>query len=318
MIEIELFPKVSDRNTHSVQSLPRLLKWTTSNDRLKQKTLAYKLWLQENPNATPKEKSRKKVFYFPAVTFGGTFHGTGCAEEINKMSGLIVLDFDHLQNLTEAYNILKSDTYTFLLFVSPSGDGLKVVVKHSLADPQNWQYLYFELESYYKHVHHLETDKSGKDISRMCFLPHMDNIYQNDHCTLWQYSGVFEKQSVAKGMIKLGGCSEPDQHNESGLYEECFYISTYLLENKINIAENYEDWISYGYSLCVLGEKGREIFHKISSISHKYDHVDCDKQYDYMLNHFEKDRTNINNFILNSKLAIAHYTIYKHYGILCR
>lgn len=316
MIDIELFPKVNDRNTHSVQSLQRLLKWSTSNETLKQNTCLYKQWLKDNPKATKQEKSQKKLFYFPAVTFGGTFNGTGKAEDINIMSGLIVLDFDHIKNLAEVRQKLENDNHTFLLFVSPSGDGLKVVVKHGLTNSLKWQYLYFELEDYYLNTFGLETDKSGKDISRMCFLPYIDTLFQNDNSTIWQYTGAYDK---AISNPQTNHCIISTKSEEvDGLYNECYYIAVYLFENKISIAENYEDWLSYGYSLCALGEQGREIFHNISCISDKYDVDKCDEQYDYMLSHFDEDRTNINNFINNGKRAIAHHIIYKQYGFLCQ
>ena len=320
MIEIELFPRVNNRSEHSVQGLDRLLKWSTSNETLKQNTCLYQQWLKDNPNATKQEKSQKKVFYFPAVTFGGTFTGTGTAKDISVMSGLSVLDFDHIKNLPEVRQKLENDSNTFLLFVSPSGDGLKVVVKHGLTEPLKWQYLYFELEAYYLNTFGLETDKSGKDISRMCFLPYIDTLFQNDKSTVWQYTGAFEK-----GHLRYADICAPLIPNIStatsttdDLYNECFYISVYLFQNKISIAESYEDWLSYGYSLCALGEQGREIFHNISCISDKYDVDKCNEQYDYMLNHFDEARTNINNFINNGKLAIAHHTIFKQYGFLCQ
>ena len=320
MIEIELFPRVNDRSEHSVQGLDRLLKWSTSNETLKQNTCLYQQWLKDNPNATKQEKSQKKVFYFPAVTFGGTFTGTGTAKDISVMSGLSVLDFDHIKNLPEVRQKLENDSNTFLLFVSPSGDGLKVVVRHGLTDPLKWQYLYFELEAYYLNTFGLETDKSGKDISRMCFLPYIDTLFQNDNSTVWQYRGTFEKGQLRSAP----GCGPliPDISTATStiddLYNECFYISVYLFQNKISIAESYEDWLSYGYSICALGEQGRELFHNISCISDKYDVDNCDEQYDYMLSHFDEDRTNINNFINNGKRAIAHHTIYKQYGFLCK
>ena len=315
MIEIEFFPKVSDRSEHSVQGLDRLLHWSTTNDKLKQKTFLYKQWLSQNPNATPKEKSAKKVYYFPAVTFGGTFTSTGKAEDIKNLSGLIVLDFDHIVNLAEIQNQLKSDPYIFLMFVSPSGDGLKVVVKHNLKDPQKWQYLYFELEAYYLQMFSLETDRSGKDVSRMCFLPYIADLYRNNNSVIWQYTGEHEKQPTAP---VLEGCKEfKSAETTDNLYTECLYISAYLFEHKISIAENYQDWLSYGYSLCELGEKGRDIFHNISCTSEKYDNDECDNQFDVMLENYDPDRTNINIFINNGKRAIAHHTIYVTYGFLC-
>ena len=324
MINIELFPKVNFRSKHSVQSLERLLKWSTSNKTLKQNTCAYIQWSKDNPNATKQDKSQKKVFYFPAVTFGGTFTGTGTAKDISVMSGLSVLDFDHIKNLPEVRQKLENDSHTFLLFVSPSGDGLKVVVKHDLIDPLKWQYLYFEFEAYYLQMFkgvldisckQLSTDPSGKDISRMCFLPYIEDLYRNDNSILWQYKGEYKKQ--AKVHTPKDSTEQNTTEMTDNFYKECLYISAYLFENKISIAENYEDWLSYGYSICALGEQGREVFHNISCISDKYDVDKCDEKYDYMLNHFDEDRTNINNFINNGKRAIAHHTIYKQYGFLC-
>lgn len=322
MITIELFPKVNDRSTHSVQPLDRLLIWATTNEKLKTKTFLYKDWLYHYPNSTLKEKSAMKVYYFPAVEFSGTFNGTGTAKDINKMSGLIVLDFDHIKNLPKVRQKLENDSNTFLLFVSPSGDGVKVVVKHNLTDPQKWQYLYFELEAYYLNTFQLETDKSGKDISRMCFLPFIDSLYKNDNSVVWQYTGTFEIQTKTcrpmTNTVKTPTNIYIETTTTDDLYKECYHIGLYLFENKINIADNYDDWVSYGYSLCALGEEGREIFHIISSISDKYYVDKCDKEYDYMLRHFEEDRTNINNYLNNGKRAIAHHTIYKQYGFICQ
>jgi hypothetical protein len=326
MIEIEFFPKVNDRSVHSVQGLDRLLNWSTTNEKLKLKTYLYKQRLYENPNATKTEKSAMKVYYFPAVTFGGTFKGTGSAKDINIMSGLIVLDFDHIVDLTDIQSKIKADPYTFLLFGSPSGDGLKAVIKHNLTDHHNWQFLYKELEAYYLQLFRgiqdasgkqLSTDPSGKDISRMCFLPYIEDLFRNNGSEVWQYTGEYEKQAKAATIPKDG-----IELNTTGitddLYKECLYLSAYLFEHQINISENYQDWLSYGYSLCALGEQGREIFHNISCISDKYDIEECDQQYDYMICHFDESRTNIFNFLNNSKRAIAHQAIYKQYGFLCQ
>ena len=324
MIEIEFFPKVNNRSEHSVQGLDGLFIWSTTNNKLKLNTFLYKQWLYEYPNATKKEKSAKKVYYFPAVAFGGTFTGTGRAQDINAMSGLIVLDFDHVVNLTDIQSSLKADPYTFLLFVSPSGDGLKAVVKHNLTDHQNWQSLFKELEAYYLQIFdgvtdesgkQLSADPSGKDISRMCFLPYIEDLFRNDNSVVWEYTGEYEKHTKSCTRKKITDPNTTESNDK--LYKECLYVSGYLFEHKITISESYEDWLSYGYSLCALGEQGREIFHNISCISDKYDVEKCDEQYDYMLSHFDQNRTNIFTFLNNGKRAIAHHAIFKQYGFLC-
>ena len=323
MIEIEFFPKVNQRQTHSVQPLTKLLEWATKNKELQKRTLSYKQWLMANPDAMPKQKSDKKLLNFPAAIFAGTFTGTGKAEDIKKISGLFVLDFDHIDNLIEVRRKLENDPFTFLVFVSPSGDGLKVIIKHNLSDPLKWEYLYYELEDYYKKLfngfydqkgNHLSIDPSGKDISRMCFLPFIDNLYNNDNSDVWQYVGKFEKNETGK-YVNIVHESVIEQNDN--LYKECYYISAFLFENKIDITAGYGDWISYGYSLCALGESGREIFHNISCINEKYDNDECDQQYDYMLEHFDEDKTNIFIFLNNAKREIAHHNIYKKYGFLC-
>ena len=314
MTHVEFFPKVNDRSTHSVQPLIRLLEWATGNRTLKRNTLTYKQWLKDNPDAAKKEISEKKLFYFPAVVFSGTFKGTGKAEDLDRLSGLIVLDFDHLTDLASVKKTLENDPHTFLLFVSPSGDGLKVVAKHNLADPGEWQWLYVEFEKYYSDKFGLITDKSGKDISRMCFLPFIENLYRNDGCTVWHYTGLHKtrKETPLKEPQKTDADCMPD-----AMVKECYYIAMYLYENKINMTEDYDDWISYGYSLCALGEEGRRVFHAISSVSEKYDFEDCDRTYDYMIDHYDEGRTDIGNFIDNGKRAIAHHALFKKYGFQC-
>jgi hypothetical protein len=317
MIEIELFPKVNNRSEHSVQGLDRLLKWTSSNAVLMHNTSAYRQFLNNNPDATPKEKSDKKLHYFPAVTFSGTFSNSGKAEDILKMSGLIVLDFDHLDNLPAIYQQLKNDNLTYLLFISPSNDGLKLVVKHNLKDPKKWQDLYYELEDSYLKRFELQADKSGKDINRMCFLPFMDNLYKNDNSVTWEYldKGNFENNNHGR---KDSIVRELPLDTQDDLVKECQFIAQYFSENFIDITDNYADWLSYGYSLCALGESGREIYHAISSISGKYDPDDCDKHYDYMLDHYDPEKNGINNYLNNGKRAIAHYLILNKYGFMCK
>ncbi len=314
MIDIEFFQSVKDRSTHNIQSLDRIIRWMTTNETLKQNTLRYRQWLQDTPLATLSEKSEKKVNHFPAVIFAGTFTGTGKAENINQISGLFVVDFDHIVDIMEVRQMLESDIHTFILFTSPSGDGLKLVLKHDLRDSTKWLNLFLEIQSYYHDNFKLDIDHKCKDISRMCFIPYVDDLYWNDNSRTWSYSGAFEKHRAANVMKCIDDINPAET---DVLYHECYYLSAYLFEHKINITEDYNDWLSYGFTLCYLGESGREIFHNISCISDKYDPDECDEKYDYMLKNYNPDRTNIFVFINNSKTAIANYHIFKKYGFNC-
>ena len=306
-IRIEFFTRVNIRNKHRPVELDKILSWATNDSKLKTHTGVYKKYLIDNPNATKKQKGYQKLIHFPALIFGGTFTGTGKAKDISVMSGLIVLDFDHINKLEEVRLNLENDLHTHLLFTSPSGDGLKVIVRHDLRDAFNWQYLYLELEEYYLNKFQLETDKSGKDISRMCYIPFIEKLHHKEDSLIWNYTGRFKKQQeLLKQIIENSGTAQYKQTNiTDDLYKECFYMSVFLVENKINLTEDYNDWVSYGFSICTFGEDGREIYHNISSVSSKYNRDECDKQFDIILKEFKGDKSGIDKYLIRAKEAIT-------------
>ena len=77
------------------------------------------------------EPDLQKVFKadLDYVTFSGTFAPTRLVGNLKQHSGLICLDFDHVANLWETRLQLQADPQTLVLFTSPSGTGLKLIVK---------------------------------------------------------------------------------------------------------------------------------------------------------------------------------------------
>ena len=100
-------------------------------------------------------------------------------------SGLLCIDFDHLQNVDLLRNQLLQDEYfeTQLLFVSPSGDGIKWIISISppMGDLGGFSHSnYFAaVANYILQTYGVEVDKSGRDISRACFLPYDPQAYIN-------------------------------------------------------------------------------------------------------------------------------------------
>lgn len=99
--------------------------------------------------------------------------------ELLSYNANMILDFDHVPNLVNHYNALSNDKYTKLLFISPSGRGLKVLVKFdfprgefSLEEVKLFHEFAFScVEKYYLKMFNLQIDKSGKNINRICYLP---------------------------------------------------------------------------------------------------------------------------------------------------
>lgn len=144
------------------------------------KSTKYKRQTDELRSISEIESARKyKAAHFDYVTFSGLFSKRTDAALI-RHSGLITLDFDHVSNLQELRETLLLDRYfeTELMFVSPSGDGLKWIISIDLKEC-NHQCWFRAIAAYLKATYQLEVDKSGKDISRACFLPHDPKVYIN-------------------------------------------------------------------------------------------------------------------------------------------
>lgn len=126
-----------------------------------------------------KEARKYKAFNFDYVTFSGTFSKRNDAN-LQKHSGLLTIDFDHVEDIAKLKSSLLNDHYfeTELLFVSPSGDGLKWVIPIDLIKVKHQDY-FKAVANYVSHTYQIEIDQSGKDISRACFLPHDKDIFIN-------------------------------------------------------------------------------------------------------------------------------------------
>ena len=120
-----------------------------------------------------------KAAHFDYCTFSGTFTVRN-DKALVEHSGLLCLDFDHLQNVESLFDKLLEDQYfdTQLLFRSPSGDGLKWIVPINTAEMPHQDY-FRAVANYVRATYGIEVDKSGKDISRACFLPFDSKAYIN-------------------------------------------------------------------------------------------------------------------------------------------
>ena len=127
----------------------------------------------------PKQARQFKAANFDYCTFSGTFT-TRNDKALIKHSGLLCVDFDHLTNVEALFNNLLKDDYfdTQLLFRSPSGNGLKWIIPIDTTSSSHSDY-FAAVSNYILQTYNVEVDKSGKDISRACFLPHDPQAYIN-------------------------------------------------------------------------------------------------------------------------------------------
>ena len=128
------------------------------------------------------DKKRAKLYKaanFDYVTFCGEFD-TRSNNSIKSVSGLLCIDFDHIEELEMLFAKLLEDEYfqTVLLFRSPSGDGLKWIIEIPPTDLPHPDF-FRAIENYIFKTYGVKIDGSSKDISRACFLCHDPNAYIN-------------------------------------------------------------------------------------------------------------------------------------------
>lgn len=130
-----------------------------------------------------KEKRNELKRKLPAICFSGEFTKRQDISLVQH-SGLICLDFDGYKtnkDMLQAKERLSKDKYVYSVFISPSGNGLKVLVKIP-EDAENHVSYFNGLEEYFNDEH---FDKTCKNISRVCYESYDPLIHVNENSSLF-------------------------------------------------------------------------------------------------------------------------------------
>ena len=129
------------------------------------------------------ERAKKSL---PAFTPSACFSGGRKPEFITGYTAIIVLDIDKLtpEQLKEAKTSAVRTSYTFAAFISPSGNGLKILVKVNSAQEKHKD-AFLALQQFYENILKLPIDKSGKDITRLCFVSYDTDLYLNENASVY-------------------------------------------------------------------------------------------------------------------------------------
>lgn len=112
-------------------------------------------------------------------------------------SGLICLDFDKYENSKEMMSDkekLSKDKYVFSVFISPSGNGLKVLVKIP-KQVENHKGYFYALRSYFDNSH---FDSTSRNVSRVCYESYDPQLFINVNSSVWDTVLEEETKEVTK------------------------------------------------------------------------------------------------------------------------
>jgi len=160
------------------------------------KTGKYKpgiIYLRKSLAEKKEEAYNKAKKSLPAFTPSGKFVGGRKLEFLTEYSNFIILDIDKLSaaDLQNAKHLANQSEFTFASFVSPSGNGLKILVKIDTPKADHKE-TFLKVQAHYESILKLEIDKSGKDLTRLCFYSWDENLYHNPDASAFVTSSAVE------------------------------------------------------------------------------------------------------------------------------
>jgi predicted P-loop ATPase len=116
-----------------------------------------------------------------AFTPSGLYEGGRKPEFLKEYSGFIILDIDKLKpdRVETLFLIAVGIEYSYSCFRSPSGLGFKILVRVNSSLDQHVN-TYNLLADFYEKELGISMDRSGKDVSRLCFMSFDPNLYLNE------------------------------------------------------------------------------------------------------------------------------------------
>ena len=180
-----------------------------------------------------KEAAERAKKSLPAFTPSATFNGGRKMEFLTNYNALMVLDIDKLEKekLQQCKTKIRMDDFVFASFVSPSGNGLKIFVKVS-SDKDQHKETFLELQRYFEDLLSVEIDKSGKDITRLCFMSFDPELYLNENAEVFA-SGAKQSVQTDSQTVKKSDNRQPTTDNQEIIYEH----SVRFTEKKIQFTE---------------------------------------------------------------------------------
>ena len=137
----------------------------------------------------------------PVFTSNGTFYRRNNSSLL-QYSSFIAIDFDGFSSYTEqqAYKEhLKTFPFVYACFVSPSGNGLKAIVKHNNTNPAHHYNLFVQLHRVFG-LGNTNFDSAVSDISRGTYFSYDPDLWLNPCCKPFEFVydlGIGDKKEKA-------------------------------------------------------------------------------------------------------------------------
>ncbi|WPO83839.1 BT4734/BF3469 family protein [Chryseobacterium sp. JJR-5R] len=272
------------------------------NEKLKNKIETLRKELEKG-NKDYYDNNKKRL---PAVTFSGNFERKRLLSSLKQYIPIIVIDIDKLSE--DKLKKVKADL-SFCKFVlsfwkSPSNKGYKGLVPliYNIEKLEEFDIDFIhkcafrKLAQYFFEKFNIELDKSGSDITRLCFLSSDKELVlkeqlckfevKTDDITEVQKSKIYSKQ-ILKFSNSRDALYNPANKNN---YRDRRFMSDiirYLYRTNSTITNNYYDWckVAMAISNTFTFDIGLKYFKKLSILDkEKYNETICNN---FLINCYE-------------------------------
>lgn len=204
------------------------------------------------------EKAKKSL---PAFTPSGKFVGGRKMEFLEAYSNFIILDIDKLStaDLTKAKEVAAKSEFTYACFISPSGNGLKILVKVNTTKEDHKE-TFLAIQKHYETLLNHEIDKSGKDITRLCFYSFDDNLYHNEAAKVFASEAMQTSQAEPVEALTTLNLKLQTSNSEA-IYNHCIRFT----EKKVQYATGSRNVFVHQLA-CNLNRKGISLNEALSFI----------------------------------------------------
>ncbi|PKV52819.1 primase-like protein [Aquimarina sp. MAR_2010_214] len=232
----------------------------------------------------------------PAVTFSATFQENRRKDKLKHYNQILVIDIDKLttEEMTEVGKTLKQEPFVFSFWKSPSNKGYKGLIKLSFIEKFEKNNTDFQhknafnlVSNYFLETHNIELDKSGSDITRLCFLSYDQKIINKENFQEFKIenSNIPEQTKKKKennSVIKFSSNKDAlyNSKNRNDPYDRRLMsnIIRYLNNKNHTITESYENWCKVAMAMAntFTFDVGKNYFLKLSKRdSDKFNEINC-------------------------------------------
>ena len=168
-MRITIFKNLFDTDVPFIISIEKVVK------RIKEGSV--KKTVEKIRLSTDQDAQNRYKKMLPAILFAGEFSERN-KKGLKEHSGLMVTDFDDIPDseMEAMFNKVKSNKHVVLLFRSPSGNGLKAVVRIPKCTAVEHERYFKKFEAEYSYDY---FDTANCDVSRICFESYDPNLYYN-------------------------------------------------------------------------------------------------------------------------------------------